>query len=134
MMLDKCVLFKALSEQEWRDLTAHAQSRTFAPTTCLNIMRLFCKRIRRTDERMSEIAFFDLRARLARTLLRYPALGHEPPKISLSQEELAEMVGGTRENVNRCLREWHRRGILQLKNRWTIILNPEALHLIEEPY
>jgi CRP-like cAMP-binding protein len=218
MLLDKCVLFKALNEQERRDLAAHARSRTFAPnelifhtgepgssmmgvmvgtvrislpgskgknliladllageffgeialldgnprsasataltkcellvlerrdflpflertpTACLNIMQLFCKRLRRTDERMSEIAFFDLSARLARTLLRYPALGHGPPKISLSQEELAEMVGGTRENVNRCLREWQRRGILQLKNRWTIILNPELLHLIEEPY
>jgi hypothetical protein len=29
--LDKCVLFKALNEQERRDLAAHAQSRTFAP-------------------------------------------------------------------------------------------------------
>jgi CRP-like cAMP-binding protein len=44
------------------------------------------------------------------------------------------MVGGTRENVSRCLREWHRRGILQMKYRWTIILKPEALHAIEEPY
>jgi hypothetical protein len=32
------------------------------------------------------------------------------------------------------MREWQRRGILQLKDRWTIILKPEALHLIEEPY
>jgi hypothetical protein len=39
-----------------------------------------------------------------------------------------------RENVNRYLREWQRRGILQLKNRWIIILKPEVLHLIEEPY
>jgi CRP-like cAMP-binding protein len=218
MLLDKCVLFKALDEQQRRDLAAFARSRTFAPnetifhvgepgssmmgvmvgtvrislpsskgknliladllageffgeialldgdprsasataltkcellvlerrdfltflertpTACLNIMRLFCKRIRRTDERMSEIAFFDLPARLARALLRYPAQGHGPPKLSLSQQELAEMVGATRENVNRCMREWHRRGILQLKDRWTIILKPEALHLIEEHY
>jgi CRP-like cAMP-binding protein len=219
MLLDKCVLFKALNEQERRDLAVHARSRTFAPnapifhigepgssmmgvmvgtvrislpgskgknliladlpageffgeialldgkprsasataltkcellilerrdflpflertpTACLNIMQqLFCARLRRTDERMSEIAFFDLSARLARTLLRYPAPRHGPPKISLSQEELAEMVGGTRENVNRYLREWQRRGILQLKNRWTIILEPKALHAIEETY
>jgi CRP-like cAMP-binding protein len=44
------------------------------------------------------------------------------------------MVGATRENVNRCKREWQRRGILQLKNRWTIILKPEALRTIGEPY
>jgi CRP-like cAMP-binding protein len=216
-LLDKCVLFKALNEQERRDLAAHAQSRTFAPnepifhfgepgysmmgvivgtvrislptwkdkqiiladllpgelfgemalldgkprsasataltkcellvlerrdfltflerspTACLNLMQLLCERIRRSDERMSELAFSDLPARLARTLLRYPAQGHGPRKLSLSQRELAEMVGSTRENVNRCLREWQRRGILQLKNRWIIILEPEVLQGIEEP-
>jgi CRP-like cAMP-binding protein len=217
-LLDKCVLFKALDEQQRRDLAALARSRTFAPnepifdvgepgfsmmgvmvgtvrislpawkdkhliladlpageffgemalldgkprsasaaaltkcellvferrdfltflerspSVCLNIMQLLCGRIRSTDERMSEIAFFDLPARLARALLRYPAQGRGPPKLSLSQQELAEMVGATRENVNRCMREWQRRGILELKDRWTIILKPEVLHLIEEPY
>jgi CRP-like cAMP-binding protein len=97
-------------------------------------MQLLCERIRSVDERISEIVFFDLSVRLARTLLRYPAQGHGSRKLRLSQQELAEMVGATRENVNRCLREWQRRGILQLKNRWTIILKPEALHKIEEPY
>jgi hypothetical protein len=37
------------------------------------------------------------------------------------------MTGGTREKVNRCLRAWQRQGILELKNRWTTILRPEAL-------
>jgi CRP-like cAMP-binding protein len=217
-LLDKCVLFKALNEQERRDLAVHAQSRIFAPndpifhvgepgysmmgvmvgtvrislptskgkeiiladlpagelfgeialldgkprsasatalTKCellvlerrdflsflerspaarLNLMQLLCERIRRSDERMAEIAFFDLPARLAKALLRYTAQGHGPPKLSLSQRELAEMAGATRENVNRCLRDWQRRGILQLKNRWTIILKPEALRAIEQRY
>ena len=217
-LLDKCVLFKALNEQERGDLAAYAQSRIFRPnepifhvgepgssmmgvivgtvrislptwkgkeviladlpagelfgeialldgkprsasaaalTKCellvlerrdfllflerspaarLNLMQLLCRRIRRSDERMAEIAFFDLPARLAKALLRYPAQGSGPPKLSLSQRELAEMAGATRENVNRCLREWQRRGILQLKDRWTIILKPEALQAIKEPY
>ncbi len=217
-LLDKCVLFRALDEQERRDLASHAHSRMFAPNepifhvaepgysmmgvmvgtvrislptwkgkeviladlqegelfgeialldgkprsasataltkcellvlerrdflsflersprACLDLMQLLCGRIRRSDERMAEIAFFDLPARLAKALLRYAAPGHDPPKIALSQRELAEMAGATRENVNRCLREWQRRGILQLKDRWTIILKPEALHAIEEPY
>jgi CRP-like cAMP-binding protein len=217
-LLDKCVLFKALNEQERCDIATHAQSRTFAPnepifhfgdpgssmmgvmigtvrislpgwkgkhliladlpagelfgemalldgkprsasaaaltkcellvverrdflpflecsrTACFNLMQLLCGRIRYADDRMSEIAFFDLPGRLSRALLRYPAPGYGPAKLPLSQQELAEMVGATRENVNRCLREWQRRGILQLKNRWTIILKPEALHLIENPY
>ena len=83
---------------------------------------------------MAEIAFFDLPARLARVLLRYPAVGRGPPRLSLSQRELAEMSGSTRENVNRCLRDWQRQGILDLKNRWTIVLKPEALHAIEQTF
>jgi CRP/FNR family transcriptional regulator, cyclic AMP receptor protein len=104
-----------------------------SPTACFNLMQLLCARIRRSDERMAEIAFFDLPARLARALLRYPAQGR-PPKLSLSQRELAEMAGATRENVNRCLRDWQRCGIVELKNRWTVILKPEALRAIEEDH
>jgi len=97
------------------------------PTACLKMMEILCARIRRSDERMADIAFFDLPSRLAKTLLNYPTPGHSIAKLSLSQRELAEMAGGTRENVNRCMRDWHRRGILKLKDRWTIILQPEAL-------
>jgi CRP/FNR family cyclic AMP-dependent transcriptional regulator len=104
-----------------------------SPKACLQLMALLCARIRRSDERMSDIAFFDLPARLAKTLLNYPAPGHDPPRLSLSQSELADMAGGTRENVNRCLRDWQRRGILGLKEGWTIILKPDALRVIAEP-
>jgi CRP/FNR family transcriptional regulator, cyclic AMP receptor protein len=102
------------------------------PSACIKLMEILCSRIRRSDERMSDIAFFDLSARLAKTLLRYPATGRGLVKLSLSQGELAAMVGGTRENVNRCLREWQRRGILDLKDRWTIIRKPEALRELVE--
>jgi CRP/FNR family transcriptional regulator, cyclic AMP receptor protein len=104
------------------------------PVACLNLMQILCGRVRRSDERMAEIAFFDLPARLARALMRSASRDHRPPRLSLSQRELAEMSGATRENVNRCLREWQRRGILELKDRWTIILKPEALHVLEEAW
>jgi CRP/FNR family transcriptional regulator, cyclic AMP receptor protein len=99
------------------------------PDACIKLMEMLCARIRRSDERMSDIAFFDLPARLAKTLLNYPGArrGSGPVKLSLSQSELAAMAGGTRENVNRCLREWQRMGILELKDRWTILLKPDVL-------
>jgi CRP/FNR family cyclic AMP-dependent transcriptional regulator len=102
------------------------------PAVCLKMMEFLCSRIRRSDERMSDIAFFDLPARLAKTLLNYPAQDRKPAKLSLSQRELAEMAGGTRENVNRCLRKWQRRGIVKLDHQWTIILKPDALRDIVE--
>jgi CRP-like cAMP-binding protein len=97
------------------------------PTACLKLMALLCARIRHSDERMADIAFLNLPVRLAKILLSYQPAIRGATKLSLSQSELAEMAGGTREKVNRCLRAWQRQGILDLKNRWTIILKPEAL-------
>ena len=98
------------------------------PAACLQLMEMLCARIRRSDERMADLAFFELPTRLAKLLLSYNSgkIDRET-KLSLSQSELAEMVGATRENVNRCLRDWHRRGIVNLKDGWTIIVNAEQL-------
>jgi CRP/FNR family transcriptional regulator, cyclic AMP receptor protein len=97
------------------------------PATCLKLMEMLCARIRHSDERMSDIAFFDLPTRLAKVLLHRSEKTHGEARLSLSQSELAEMVSSTRENVNRCLRDWHRRGIVKLKGGWTIILNADEL-------
>ena len=56
-----------------------------------------------------------------RLLLSYgpEKTGRETMRSSLSQTELAEMVGATRENVNHCcLRDWHRRGLVRLQDGW----------------
>jgi CRP/FNR family transcriptional regulator, cyclic AMP receptor protein len=102
------------------------------PAACMKLMEILCARIRRSDERMSDIAFFNLPIRLAKTLLNYQPDARAGAKLSLSQSELAEMAGGTREKVNRCLRDWQRQGIIELKNRWTIIRKPEALQALVE--
>jgi CRP/FNR family cyclic AMP-dependent transcriptional regulator len=102
------------------------------PAACLKLMEMLCARIRRSDERMSDVAFFDLPIRIAKILLHI--LGQRPglTKLSLTQSELADMCGGTRENVNRCLRGWQRRGIVELRDRFTIIHKPEFLRGLVE--
>jgi CRP/FNR family cyclic AMP-dependent transcriptional regulator len=100
------------------------------PDSCLQLLEMLSTRLRRLDEQMAEIAFVDLPARLAKTLLRTAqpsGRGNQQLKLSLSQSDLAKMIGATRETVNRCLRDWQRRGILDLKGGWTIILKPDAL-------
>jgi CRP/FNR family transcriptional regulator, cyclic AMP receptor protein len=98
------------------------------PAACLQLMELLCARIRRSDERMADLAFFELPTRLVKLFLSYGSekAGKET-RLSLSQTELAEMVGATRENVNRCLRGWHRRGLVKLQDGWTVIPDPEKL-------
>lgn len=102
------------------------------PDAALRLLELLCGRLRRSEERMTEIAFLEVPARLARTLIRAAAEAAErsrvqPVKLSLAQGELARMIGSSRENVNRCLKEWQRHGLIDLKDGWLLVLDPQGL-------
>jgi CRP-like cAMP-binding protein len=47
--------------------------------------------------------------------------------VPLTQEELARMVGTTRESVNRCLAGLTARGLLRIEDRRYVLPDPEAL-------
>jgi len=107
------------------------------PAFSIRLIELLCQRVRRSDERMMEIAFLALPARLARLLLRLtaaaPGSDAKPlGKLSLSQSEIASMIGNTRENVNRCLRKWQKSELIDLKGGWLIIRDREGLEEISE--
>jgi len=115
---------------ERRDVVAFLEKR---PDVCLKLLELMCARLRRSDQRMSDIAFLELSVRLAKVLLdRIGPAGRTgaKPKLSLAQTELAGMIHANRENVNRCLRNWQRQGIVDLNERWIIIQEREALGAI----
>ena len=115
---------------ERRDVVAFLEKR---PDICLKLLELMCARLRKSDQRMSDIAFLELSVRLAKVLLdRISPTGRAgaKSKLSLSQTELANMINATRENVNRCLRNWKRQGILDLDERWIVVLQRDALGAI----
>jgi CRP-like cAMP-binding protein len=99
------------------------------PRLCMKMLSLLCARLRLADERMADVGFFDLSIRLAKTLLRRAPTAERSPRFKLpfSQGELAEMIGGTRESVNRQLQEWKKEGVLKLDRGWIIVVDREAL-------
>lgn len=76
---------------------------------------------------MADTGSFNLPVRLAKTLLCYQPQGRGSIKLSPSQTELAEIAGERREEDNRCLPGWQRPGILEFKDRRTIIRKPDVL-------
>src|SRR6266478_6330564 len=56
----------------------------------------------------------------------------EPAKIRFSQRELANMLGGSRESVNKCLRNWQRTGVVRISGGSIIISDRRALENIAE--
>ena len=108
------------------------------PSAWPKLVDVLCQRLRRTNVVFAEVALLQLPVRLAKAMLRLLDLqtGSAPPQpaiIRFSQRELANMVGGTRESVNRCLRSWHRDGIVQMTEGSIIVVNRPALENMAEP-
>lgn len=100
------------------------------PEICLKLLELTCARLRKSDEQVAELAFLELPARLAKVILERigpPAGSGKMPRLALSQSELARMINATRENVNRCMRDWQRRGIVAIDAGWISVLQRDAL-------
>jgi CRP-like cAMP-binding protein len=70
---------------------------------------------------------------MLRLLDLHSTFAGKTPIINQSQRELASMVGGARESVNRCLRNWQRNGIVRITEGSIIVTNRPALEQIAEP-
>lgn len=103
------------------------------PDLCIRLLVLLCERLRRTDEQVEDALFRHLESRLAKGLLRLASehgtgeRGALRIGFELSQGELASIVGGSRESINKHLRAWQRRGIIDLERGRIVIRDVEAL-------
>jgi CRP-like cAMP-binding protein len=90
-------------------------------------------RIRATDELYQDSVFLDVSSRLAKFLLNAsvesndPVPGQRQLDVRLSQYELGTMVNASRESVNKQLREWEERGIVDVNKGKITLLNLECL-------
>ena len=98
---------------------------------CLLLLRMMCRRLRQTNEHVEGAFFEKLDHRLARALLRLACAGDETTSagrcVRISQQELASMVGATRERVNKQLHVWQRDGVLDLRKREIVVADIAAL-------
>ena len=102
-----------------------------------NLVKVLCQRLRHTDQVFAEVALLELPVRLAKAMLRVAAcesdfVSVEPSKIQFSQREVANMVGGTRESVNKCLRNWQRTGLVRISEGSIVITDRHALKNIAD--
>ena len=103
------------------------------PVVAIELMVVLAERLVRISEFAEDALFLSLPARLAKKLLllceRY---GDEAPEgirigLKLSQGELADLVGTTRESVNKQVRAWTEEGTVRMHRGEIVVLRPEAL-------
>jgi len=108
------------------------------PDAWPKLVEVLCERLRRTDEHLAEMALLEIPLRLAKALLRLMGSderggGAGAAKVGLTQRELGNMVGASRESVNKCLNEWQRRGIVRIDDNIITIVNRTLLKQMAEP-
>lgn len=103
------------------------------PDAALAVLAEITGRLRGSDQMASDLAFLDASGRLARKLLEL-AERHGVKRdggvlldVQLTQEDLANMIGVTRESVNRNLSMFRRLGLVASQGRKIILRDPEHL-------
>lgn len=105
------------------------------PVLARRMLEIATQRLFKAHQRESALAFLDAPARVARVLLEMDEadrLGLDKGYITLSQEELAQRTGLTRQTVARELGRWRRLDWLLTGRGRIMLLNRNALHQIEE--
>ena len=103
------------------------------PDLCIDLLVVLCERLRRTNEQVEDLAFLDLEARIAKVLVRLAeenGAGQSrtrPVGVKISQRALGELVGGSRESVNKHLQDWKRSGFIAIEKGSIVIHDIEAL-------
>lgn len=115
---------------------AHDYLRTWLagrPDVAMHLLAALARRLRRTNDVMSDLVFTDVPGRVAKALLDLSArfgtqqedgllVNHE-----LTQEELAQLVGASRETVNKALADFVARGWIQLHPKSVLLIDPDRM-------
>jgi len=114
----------------------HADLHTFLldrPAVAANLLAALARRLRRANGTLSDLVFTDVPGRVAKALLDLSLRFGRPSEDGilvahgLTQEELAHLVGASRETVNKALADFTTRGWIKLEARAVVLTDAERL-------
>jgi hypothetical protein len=89
-----------------------------------------CARLRRTSEQVQELTFLNLTSSLAKALLQLTDKAQalkSTPKVTITQREISQIIGRSREGTNKQLRVWAKQGLLRLEPGAVTVLRRDKL-------
>ncbi|MDO4888620.1 MAG: Crp/Fnr family transcriptional regulator [Actinomycetaceae bacterium] len=98
------------------------------PAMAITMLRELARRLRNTNEQMADLVFSDVPGRVAKALIDLAnRFGERTPEgiyvaHDLTQEELAHLVGASRETVNKSLADFVSRGWIRLEGRAVLLI------------
>jgi CRP-like cAMP-binding protein len=108
-----------------------------SPQASIGIINMLCQRLRRVSTQLEEISFLDVSGRLARSLLEMTGSissntsdREQSSTCTISQEELAQIIGASRVMVNKVLNSFVDLGLVSIGRKKLTILNTHELNRI----
>ena len=104
------------------------------PALAMKFIELLCARLRWTSEHVEQIILQDLPGRVASALIRLTER-HQPSPgrtITVTQQEISEMVGMSRESINKQLRAWESRNWVRLEHGAIVVLDAAQLQALAD--
>jgi CRP/FNR family cyclic AMP-dependent transcriptional regulator len=103
------------------------------PEIAEQLLRVLARRLRRTNNNLADLIFTDVPGRVAKQLLqlaqRFGTQEGGALRVThdLTQEEIAQLVGASRETVNKALADFAHRGWIRLEGKSVLISDSERL-------
>jgi len=103
------------------------------PQASLELLRRLAQRLRKSNEILADLVFADVPGRVAKAIIDLGArFGQQKDdglhvNHDLTQEELAQLVGASRETVNKALADFASRGWVRLEPRAVVVLDYERI-------
>ena len=89
------------------------------------VMRGLVQRLRHADRKIESLALMDVYGRVARALLEFASEGPEGELLireKISRQDIAKMVGASREMVSRVMKDLEERGFIQTLDNGAIVV------------
>lgn len=104
-----------------------------SPDVTQKLIEVLCARLRNTSRQVEEVMFLDLSAKLARTLLRLAeGAGTSRQRIALTQSEIAQIIGASRESTNKQLRDWENLKWIHLERGEIVLIDVASLEALAD--
>ncbi len=123
MTMEKCTFL-------WMDRNTFHDLLKNVPEFTQNLVRMLSSRLRMANEQIQSLSSLDVAGRLARQILAFAErYGQEEPgqgvriPLRLTQSDLAELVGASRERVNQVMVDFRQKGYLAVDSAHRILVH-----------
>jgi CRP/FNR family cyclic AMP-dependent transcriptional regulator len=109
------------------------------PELMLYVIKVMGERLRQAEDEIADLVFRDVSGRIAALLLRLSEEYGEPGPdgmrvtLRLTHQDIASMVGATRETVTTTLSRFRESGLVAIDQRYIVVLEPDRLRMLTLP-